>query len=43
MDSILKGISKARDGVATAAEKTVKGVSGVAVKTKDGVVLAGGC
>lgn len=39
----MKGISKARDGVATAAEKTVKGVSGAAGKTKDGVVLVSGC
>lgn len=43
MDSIMKGISRAKDGVATAAERTVKGVSGVAGKTKDGVVLVGGC
>lgn len=43
MDTLIKGISKAKDGVTSAAEMTMKGVSGAAGMTKDGVVLVGGC
>lgn len=43
MDSLIKGFSKAKEGVALAAEKTKQGVSGAAGMTRDGVVFVGGC